>query len=174
MIDSSQLEPLRQRRAQTQKRAADLRHRLAKLEGEISALERELSAMDTTLETLAKIYGISVDAEPEERSGRTASAASTKPDDAPTLFEMVSLILDDWDLIDDAVEGQQIYDEIKKRWWPDAPRNSIIPSLWRFAQEGRLIKDGTKYGLPPKKETPGVSPPSASILEGDLDDEIPF
>lgn len=110
----------------------------------------------------------------EDRAGKSTGGASTKPDEAPTLFEMVKTIFDEWMWRGDTHEGQKIYEEIRRRWWPDAPRNSIIPSLWRFANEGRIVKDGTRYGPLPKAEAPGVSPPSASNSEGDLDDEIPF
>jgi hypothetical protein len=174
MIDSSQLEPLRLRRAQIQKRAFDLGNRMVKLEHERSVLQREMEAINTTLETLAKIYGIDVDADSEVKTARLVSAGSTKPESAPTLFEMVTTIFDDWEWVSDLFEGQEIYDEIKKRWWPDAPRNSIIPSLWRFASEGRIRKEGTKYGPLPKTEAPGGGTPDASKSEGALDDEIPF
>jgi hypothetical protein len=171
MIESMQLEPLRARRAAVEKRITDLSNRIAKLERERSAMTEEARALDTTLETVARVYGLNL---PSEDDGRPNNNISTKPATAPTLFEMVSKIFDEWDFFGDTHEGQDIYEEIKKRWWPDAPRNSIIPSLWRFANEGRIIKDGTKYGPLQKDEAPGVGAPSASKLEEDLDDEPPL
>lgn len=174
MIEAMQLEPLRARKVQIDKRMSDLDNRAGKIAREREELQRESQNIATTLETLAKVYGIELTDEPAIKAGKVTGGASTKPDDAPTLFEMVTIVLEEWSIIDDLVEAQIIYDEIKKRWWRDAPRNSIIPSLWRFAQEDRLIKEGTKYGLLPKDETPGVQPPDVSSFEADLDDEIPF
>ena len=127
-----------------------------------------------TLKTLSRVYGLDLGERLEVKQPKAAGNTSTKPEDAPTLFEMVRTILEEWEFLDEPIEGQVIYDGIKKRWWPDAPRNSIIPSLWRFASEGRLVKDGTKYGLPSKEETPDAGTSDASSLEVDLDDEIPF
>jgi hypothetical protein len=169
MIDDSHLEPIRLRQAQVEKRRADLDARVAKIAREKAALDEEAKALETTLQTLAKVYGLDT-----EEGAAIKPATSSKPEGTPTLFEMVSQILTDaaeWG--DHLVEGELLYDQIKKRFWPDAPRNSIIPSLWRFWKEGRIVKEGTKYGLL-KEETPGASTPSASKLEVDLDDEIPF
>lgn len=174
MIDPSILEPLRSRQTQIAKRRADLAVRLGKLRREDEALQAEHEELETTLRTLARVYGVELSQDLEGRAGKSTGGGSTKPDDAPTLYEMVTTLMNEWDFLDDLHEGQEIYDAIRKRWWPDAPRNSIIPSLWRFANEGRLVKEGTRYGLPPKNEAPGVGAPSASKLEEDLDDEIPF
>lgn len=147
---------------------------MAKLGLEDASLEGEAQEIEVTLKTLSRVYGIELANQPEMRAVKNSGATSTKPNDAPTLFEMVAVVLKDWALLDDHIEGQFIYDEIKKRWWPDAPRNSIIPSLWRFANEGRLVKEGTKYGLPQKEETSDAGTSDVSSFRGDLDDEIPF
>ena len=171
MIDSSQLQPLRDRRAQIAKRIGDLETRAAKIAREKEGLEQEASAIDTTLETLTKIYGVEFD-EDEQRPVR--AAISTKPDNTPTMFDMVDIILTDSTVHGrDFLEAQAIYEEIRRRWWPEAPRNSVIPSLYRFEKEGRLVKLGTKYGLPSTNEAPGGQTPSASKSEWSIDDE-PF
>lgn len=175
MIDPELLEPLRSRQAQIAKRRSDLKARITKLRLEDETLAIEDEEIATTLKTLARVYGVDLDDVPEIRGGKSTGGFSTKPDGTPTLYEMVVKILDDWsDFTDDPVEGDQIFEEIRRRWWPDAPRNSIIPSLWRFAKEERLIKEGTAYGLLPKEETPGAPTPDASQSEEDFDDEIPF
>jgi len=175
MIDPDQLEPLRTRQAQIAKRRSDLSARMEKLRAEDEALSVEGREIATTLKTLSRVYGVELDDVPEIKAGKSTGGLSTKPEGTPTLYEMVVDILNRYgEFSDDPVEADTIYDEIRRRWWPDAPRNSIIPSLWRFAKEDRLIKDGTAYGLVPKKETPGAATPSASQSEWDLDDEIPF
>ncbi len=173
MFDSSHLDPLVQRRSQIAKRLADLESRASKIAAEQQALSAENENIEITLQTLAR-FGIGSSDHAEIKAGKVTGGNSSKPEDTPTLYEMVTVILREWDILDTALEGQFIYEEIKRRWWPDAPRNNIFPSLWRFASEGRLVKDGTRYGLVPKDETPGASTPSASSLEVDLDDEIPF
>lgn len=175
MIDSEVLEPLRLRQTQIAKRRSDLTARMAKLRREDEALAVEDEEISTTLKTLARVYGVELDEAPETR-GKSSGGISTKPEGTPTLFEMVTTVLHDYAEIfsDDPIEGDTIFEEIRRRWWPDAPRNSIIPSLWRFAKEDRLIKDGTAYGLLPKHETSGAATPDVSMSEEDLDDEIPF
>jgi hypothetical protein len=168
MIDSVQLQPLRDRRAQIAKRLGDLNNRAAKIAEEQAGLEQEASAIDTTLETLAKVLGV----EPINAEEPTPKkAVSTKPETAPTMFRMVETILEEAQLWgDDFLEGQAIYEEIRRRWWSDAPRNSVIPSLHRFEKEGRLLKSGTKYGLPQTNEAPGGQTPSASEPEWSRND----
>ncbi|MDO9587650.1 MAG: hypothetical protein Q8R45_08690 [Brevundimonas sp.] len=167
MIDAAQLQPLRDRRAQIAKRLGDLESRAAKIAREKDDLDREASAIDTTLETLAKVYGVEVDGE----DVKPKHGVSTKPENTPTMFGMVETVLLEHALWgDDFLEGQVIYDEIRKRWWSDAPRNSVIPSLYRFEKEGRLVKLGTKYGLPQTNEAPGGQTPSASEPEWESDD----
>ena len=169
MIDASHLQPLRDRRAQIAKRLGDLETRAAKIAREKSELDSEAAAIDTTLDTLTKVYGLEV----EDDAARPAKqSVSTKPDNTPTMFDMVETILVESSMWGhDFMEGQAIYDEIRKRWWPDAPRNSVIPSLYRFEKEGRLVKLGTKYGLPSTNEAPGGQTPSASEPEWDIDDD---
>lgn len=174
MIDSEHLEPLRLKKAQVNKRMGDLNGRRAKIDRELEALAKEAAALETTLETLAKVYGIDPSLRPEIKAGRVTGGVSTKPEGTPTLYEMVTTIFNDWAFLDDKHEAQDIYEEIRKRWWSDAPRNSIFPSLWRFADEGRIIKDGTKYGPIQKNETPDAGTSDASGHEADFDDEIPF
>lgn len=176
MMDPTLLEPLRARRAQIAKRRADLASRRERIAREDDALATEIEEINTTLKTLSRVYGVELEDLPDIKAAKSTGVISTKPAGSPTLYEMVTNILEEYDmLIDDGpMEGDQIFEEIRRRWWPDAPRNSIIPSLWRFAKEGRLIKDGTAYRLVQKDETPGAATPDASNFEGDLDDEIPF
>lgn len=172
MIDAAQLQPLRDRRAQLAKRLSDLDNRATKIAREKQELEQEASAIDTTLETLAKVYG--VEASTDDGPTVAKKLLSTKPENAPTMFRMVESILEENQLWgSDFIEGNAIYEAIRKRWWPDAPRNSVIPSLHRFEKEGRLLKSGTKYGLPQTNEAPGGQTPSASELEWDVTDD-PF
>ena len=174
VIDPSRLEPLVLRKHQIAKRLGDLDNRAARIAREREDLKSEAENIEITLRTLAQ-FGLVPDDAPDLKGGKVTGGVSTKPDDTPTLFEMVTSLLDEWSIIDDKHEANEIFEHIKRRWWPDAPRNSIIPSLWRFAQEGRLTKEGTKYGLPPKEETPGGETPGASMEVEDVDDdEIPF
>lgn len=175
MLENSTLEPLRTRQLQIAKRRSDLAARMDKLRREDEGLAVEADEIATTLKTLSRVYGLDVDGGSEIKGGRSTGGHTTKPDGTPTLFEMVTEILEDRALIDSApVEGDLIYEEIRRRWWPEAPRNSIIPSLWRFSKEERLVKDGTAYGLVLKNETPGGATPGVSNAEEDFDDETLF
>jgi len=87
-----------------------------------------------------------------------------KPDDAPTVPEMILEVLLRPHLLDDpGMEPKDITAAIRERWWPDAPSSSIGPIAWRmWKKEGRLVKDGSLYSLPPHGDR---APPGSSSAE---------
>jgi hypothetical protein len=79
----------------------------------------------------------------------------------PTVPEMILSVLLRPHLLDDpGMEPKDITAKIREKWWPDAPSQSVGPIAWRmWKKEGRLVKDGNLYSLPPSGERtkPGSS-----------------
>jgi hypothetical protein len=60
------------------------------------------------------------------------------------------------------MEPKDITAKIREQWWPDAPSQSVGPIAWRmWKKEGRLVKDGNLYSLPPNGDR--VAPGSSSV-----------
>lgn len=92
-----------------------------------------------------------------------------KPDGVPSVMRMAMDVLREatargqpW------MEGTQIVDEIRKRWWPEAEAAAITPQLWRAASKRKaLLKDGTRYALPHIDEKgSAVAPAEPSQRDG--------
>ncbi len=99
-----------------------------------------------------------------EAARQEAELEKRKPDTAPTVPEMIHEILLRPHLLDDpGMEPKDILNEIRKRWWPDAPSTSVGPIAWRmWKKEGRLVKDGNLYSLPPHGDR---APPGSSSAD---------
>jgi hypothetical protein len=112
-----------------------------------------------------------------EADRQEAELQKRKPESAPTVPEMIHEILLRPHLLDDpGMEPKDILNEIRKRWWPDAPSTSVGPIAWRmWKKEGRLVKDGNLYSLPPHgdRAPPGSSSAELTRLRGLLDDVEP-
>lgn len=98
-----------------------------------------------------------------------------KPDTAPTVPEMIHEILLRPHLLGDVgLEPKDILIQIRKRWWPDAPSTSVGPIAWRmWKKEGRLVKDGNLYSLPPAgdRAPPGSDSATAARAGGLFPDD---
>lgn len=99
------------------------------------------------------------------KEGGPEKPEKRKPPGIPTMAEMVTEVLAERTLLDDhGLTPREITEEIRKRWWWDAPSESISPIVWRMWKiDQRLIKDGGLYALPrnetPAGETAGASEP---------------
>jgi hypothetical protein len=76
------------------------------------------------------------------RSGK--KKRNPKPANLPPTEEMILAVLQGagW------LRPNQITQAIRSRYWPDAPRNSAPPVVWRMAQRGVLEKGEYGYRLP--------------------------
>lgn len=132
-------------RVQYQK--ARVAERIAELGRERAALEAEASDLAITERTLAKLNQIDLP--------RIFSAASTgynqqvvrkKPQGIPTIYVMVlTLFRERGEYL---IEGSELVQAIKDRWWPTASNNDISPTLWRLHKTGKLVKKGSRYAVP--------------------------
>ena len=75
-----------------------------------------------------------------------------KPSGIPTMADMITHVLEVSDF-DEAgsMEPKEILAQIRKIWWPDAPKDSVGPIAWRMWKEGKLQKDGSRYFLAEKQ-----------------------
>lgn len=104
------------------------------------------------------------DAVEDEGSERSRS---TKPEGTPSLFEMAEIILAEQEQGGRyELEGSFIMNQIKARWWPEARTNSVLPSLWRFAKQGRLVKNGSRYS-----RVKATEPSDATAQDGSVGPE---
>lgn len=92
-----------------------------------------------------------VTAAEEEAARQEAEVEKRKPEGAPTVPEMIlEVLLRPHLLGDPGLEPKAILAKIRERWWKDAPSASVGPIAWRmWKKEGRLVKDGNLYSLPP-------------------------
>ena len=68
-----------------------------------------------------------------------------KPDDLPSVREMVETVLTDaspkW------LRPKQITDRIRQAWWPDIPSHRAASVAWGLARIGQIEKRGNRYRL---------------------------
>lgn len=118
--------------------------RLARLDAERSQAEQRINELTITERTLARMLSVEL---PEPLKPATSDGAKRKkPDGIPTIYVMTLTLFRErgvhW------LEGQEIVQAIRERWWPTADNNDISPTLWRLSKTEKLVKAGTKYGLP--------------------------
>jgi hypothetical protein len=128
----------------------EVRHALQR-----SRLERERA------ETLAKLMDACIarkDALPQQPSGVSPAAVVVlgelpspalqasqkhKPDGMPTLKTMVRAAFEGHT----ELKTDQIFDFVRRRWWPTAPRNRVRSTIWKMCADGQLEKGAGVYRL---------------------------
>ena len=123
-------------------KAAEI-ERLAELDAARVQSEQRINELAITERTLARL--LSVDLPEPDDSTATNGSKRKKPAGIPTIFVMTLTLFREngvhW------MDGHEIVQAIRKRWWPTADNNDISPTLWRLAKTGKLVKRGTEYGL---------------------------
>ena len=118
--------------------------RLTELRMETRVLEAELADLATAERVWLKLAGIEV---PEEATPVEAPAG--KPPDTPTMTDMIREALREAKKEGLAgLEPADITQDIRRKWWPNAPSTAVGPIIWRMWRKGRLGKDGDIYVLP--------------------------
>ena len=120
-----------------------LRARLNEIDELIRSLEDEASEIEIALRVIEKY------APSEPTGGAETPRGSPRPNGLPTLFEMVCYVLRDADT--NGLTSSEIVSKIRARYWPGLVNQQIMPSVYRFVKEDRLIKRGEKFYLLPKK-----------------------
>jgi hypothetical protein len=144
MARTVSLKDVIQRRKEIAAEIAQLQAEDAELEVAARALERLLGQAETPIgAAFVKAAPLTVTERPTPQ----------KPDDIPTMPQMITLALKD--AVANGKSGlgpAEITSFIKKTWWPEVDINKVGPIAWRMWQRKELTKRGSKYSL--KNETP--------------------
>lgn len=140
-----------------QKQKADAEREMKAIDARRIELEQWLRDLAVTERTLARI--LDLDLPNTGAPSRSEHSRRKKPDNIPSVHDMTVKILRERG--EEFVEGNEIFVAIKGRWWPDATKNDVLPTLWRLAtKDDRLRKEGSKYALPIRE---GIRDPSSLV-----------
>jgi len=123
----------------------DLQKILAR-QREIAAQMEKLRTEAEELETAVKVF--------KRFAGTDGVAQGPKlgpprPEGIPSLFDMTQSVLRDAFATEtpgfSGYTGAEIVAAISKRYWPGVKGQQILPSIYQFAKQGRLVK--TKDGV---------------------------
>lgn len=164
-----------------------IRERIIEIDDELEGLERriallraELAELNVAQRVLARFDGDDGHNDiPGVSEPATAvftltpeSQRSQKPATVPTIPDMILKVLTEAHSAGlDGLEPKAILAEVRKRWWPGAPSESIGPIAWRMARDGRLRKSGSLYGIPEGEELRPSDPDDLSDLGINLEPE---
>lgn len=104
------------------------------------ALKRLLSELTEMRVALRSIDG--AQAYPANVGGK---GRTRKPPGIPPMTQLIVSVLLSRD--GGPMEPREIVEEIRARWWPDAPVTSVGPIVWRMAKEGVLSKERQLYSI---------------------------
>lgn len=140
---SSDLDLIRQRRQQIDAERKNLAAQIDSLRRKETMLDQELHELTVTERTIARLHNIELPeliAPPEKATGG-------KPAGIPTVLEMANAVIASEAEGRDQLfmEGNDITEAIRRRWWPTVKPSDVTPTLWRAAKEGRIYKNGTRY-----------------------------
>lgn len=140
------------RRAAIDARLVEIDATIAPLELERSRLVDELSDLRVADRIFAKLTGVPAPAP----APRAVTHRRQRPAGIPSTTKMLLAVLGDA-MADSGtgLRGSEIVAEIRRRWWPAAQTNDVLPPLLRTMRRGVLFeKDGERYRLMPKADTP--------------------
>ncbi|MDO8324900.1 MAG: hypothetical protein Q7T23_18405 [Phenylobacterium sp.] len=157
-------------------------HRLAAMEVSMGLLRDERMELVNALRVIERFADpdeIAAQSEPnleirmvapeESAAVETVETEKRKPDDIPSVPEMILAVLLKPHLLGDpGMEPKDILARIREKWWPEAPSTSVGPIAWRMAKDGRLVKSGGAYSLPRKAgeaEVPSAPRPTHMLFD---------
>ena len=109
--------------------------RKREIEDQIDRLAQEADELDIALKVLGRF----------SKADDVASSkmGPSRPEGAPTLFEMTTQVLANAEARGrPGLKGTEIVSEISKEFWPGVTGPQILPTVYRFAKKGRIIKKG--------------------------------
>jgi hypothetical protein len=132
-----------------------LERRLSEIEATMAELKQEAESIHSAL-AVFKRYASSTLALNEKNDLKqedTAEPAKGKPrpSGTPTHYEMAVLVLKDAG--PSGLTGTEIVERIRARYWPGAAGSQILPSVYRFLKEKRILKIRGRFLLPPEQST---------------------
>lgn len=117
-----------------------------------SALDREEAEIDAALAILQRYTGSKPQGVVVNKLLADDKPTVPRPDGVPVLWEMVVAALTPHTQHGGLKSGQ-IVDFIGEKYWPGVQGKQIIPSLYRFLNEGRLSRKDNKFNIRPYPAT---------------------
>ena len=109
--------------------------RLREINAQMEKLRAEGEELETAVRVFKRFAGPNGAAPPGSKLG------PPRPDNIPLLFDMTeSVIRDAVGAGKPGLTGAEIVAAIGKRYWPGVQGQQILPSIYGFAKQGRLIK----------------------------------
>jgi hypothetical protein len=156
------------RRAEIEREMQECRDRLQRLQSELP----ELDVAERVLTRLGGAQQDSLTAIPTQELLDTVAdrlldetPVVSKPPGIPTMPEMIREAIHSWERIDpEGLEPKDILRFIAEKWWPEVRPELVGPIAWRMWKRGDLVKNGPRYGLPPKNEATDNEPAKGSSV----------
>jgi hypothetical protein len=107
---------------------------------EIGRLQEEVAELDTALRVLERYAEKPPNSEEE-------SGLKPRPPGTPSTFDMVNMVLASAEKEGrtDGLTSRELIDAIGAKYWPGIHRSQILPSIFGFAKNGRLLRNGDKW-----------------------------
>lgn len=133
-------------------RRREVEHEIAKLRSAISEMESELAELTTAERVIARLSGVERGLVSEENAGKPKEVSGAKPDNIPTMPEMIGQVLATAHKRGlRAMTPKDIAKEIAERFWPEVNGEAVSSISWRMWKRDQLVKVGDGlYALPNK------------------------
>ena len=142
------------------RRRSEIETALADMVKRMEELRKELPDLETAERVLRKLTpSVGVERYP-------STEISGKPDNIPTMPEMISEAIRSQDFLELGMEPKDILKFIADKWWPDVRSELVGPIAWRMAKRGQLVKDGSRYRLPYEEIGPAQSKSGEAAEQG--------
>lgn len=121
---------------------------IAELSARVDELKAELGELDVAAKVMARLSEGAPVAPFAVKAQTFAPPTNSKPEGLPTTPDMILSVLSEAKRNGTStLEPREIMEAIAKRWWPNVTSEMVGPIAWRMWKQGRLVKDGAKYGL---------------------------
>jgi hypothetical protein len=123
-----------------------LESRRKEIDEQIAALQQEANDIDAVLRVadrykLVPAKGAEYRASAAEIDAQGNVDGTPRPSGTPTNFEMLKFVLESAEKDGrDGLTASELIEAIRQRYWPGLAGQQILPSIYRFAKEGRVKK----------------------------------
>ncbi|MFD1704825.1 hypothetical protein ACFSCV_17605 [Methylopila henanensis] len=130
-------------------RRFEVEREIAELTERLQSLKAELPELDVAERVLSRISGEAGHSVGHGDPTPPARSATTKPEGAPTVPEMILTLLKEARAEGRVgLEPREMVQRVARRWWPDVRTEAVGSIAWRMWKREQLRKDGPVYMLP--------------------------
>ena len=121
----------------------NMRARQKRLNDEIVRLQKEADEIAIALRVFDKYS----EKPPDKGKAKGSKPGLTqRPKGTPTTFEMVEMILtSEAKSGKETITTRELMDAIRAKYWPGVKNEQILPSIFGFAKNGRLQREGMAW-----------------------------